>query len=70
MSYHALKKPKEVLIFAGVRNPVDVTAHLVKEIDLLETNMDVLFGDGVIILARHSPVTWPRWPRVLPITNH
>jgi acyl-CoA synthetase (NDP forming) len=37
-----------VLPFAGVRNPVDVTAQLVNQIDLLETNMDVLFGDGDI----------------------
>ncbi|MFV2054516.1 acetate--CoA ligase family protein [Aliiroseovarius sp. YM-037] len=45
---HAQKKLKEVLPFAGVRNPVDVTAQLVNQIDLLETNMDVLFGDGEI----------------------
>ena len=45
---HAQKKLKEVLPFAGVRNPVDVTAQLVNQIDLLETNMDVLFGDGDI----------------------
>lgn len=44
----AQKKLKEVLPFAGVRNPVDVTAQLVNQIDLLETNMDVLFGDGEI----------------------
>jgi acyl-CoA synthetase (NDP forming) len=45
---HAQKKLKEVLPFAGVRNPVDVTAQLVNQIDLLETNMEVLFGDGDI----------------------
>ena len=45
---HAQRKLKEVLPFAGVRNPVDVTAQLVNQIDLLETNMDVLFGDGEI----------------------
>ena len=45
---HAQKKLKAVLPFAGVRNPVDVTAQLVNQIDLLETNMDVLFGDGEI----------------------
>lgn len=45
---HAQKRLKEVLPFAGVRNPVDVTAQLVNQIDLLETNMDVLFGDGDI----------------------
>ncbi len=48
---HAQKKLKEVLPFAGVRNPVDVTAQLVNQIDLLETNMDVLFGDGDIDAA-------------------
>jgi len=48
---HAQKKLKEVLPFAGVRNPVDVTAQLVNQIDLLETNMDVLFGDGHIDAA-------------------
>ena len=32
---HAQKKLKEVLPFAGVRNPVDVTAQLVNQIDLL-----------------------------------
>lgn len=47
----AQKKLKEVLPFAGVRNPVDVTAQLVNQIDLLETNMDVLFGDGDIDAA-------------------
>jgi acyl-CoA synthetase (NDP forming) len=45
---HAQKKLKDVLPFAGVRNPVDVTAQLVNQIDLLETNMEVLFGDGKI----------------------
>ncbi len=48
---HAQKKLKEVLPFAGVRNPVDVTAQLVNQIDLLETNMEVLFGDGDIDAA-------------------
>ena len=45
---HAQKKLKAVLPFAGVRNPVDVTAQLVNQIDLLETNMDVFVGDGEI----------------------
>ena len=39
-------KLKEALPFAGVRNPVDVTAQMVNQIDLLELNMDVLFGEG------------------------
>lgn len=44
----AQKRLKEILPFAGVRNPVDVTAQLVNQIELLEQNMDVLFGEGDI----------------------
>lgn len=42
----AQAKLKKALPFAGVRNPVDVTAQMVNQMDLLEMNMDVLFGDG------------------------
>ena len=42
----AQAKLKKALPFAGVRNPVDVTAQMGSQMDLLEMNMDVLFSDG------------------------
>lgn len=42
----AAKKLKEVLPYAGVGNPVDVTAQIVSQPELLEKNLDIMLTDG------------------------
>jgi len=42
----AQAKLKEMIPYAGTRNPVDVTAQMVNDLGLLEKNLEVLFGDG------------------------
>lgn len=45
LSESAQANLKKARPFAGVRNPVDVTAQMVNQMDLLEMNIDVLFCD-------------------------
>jgi acyl-CoA synthetase (NDP forming) len=42
----AAKKLKELLPFAGVGNPVDVTAQIISQPELLEKNLDIMLTDG------------------------
>ena len=42
----AAKKLKEVLPFAGVGNPVDVTAQIISQPELLQQNLDIMLSDG------------------------
>jgi acyl-CoA synthetase (NDP forming) len=42
----AAKKLKEVLPYAGVGNPVDVTAQIISQPELLEKNLDIMLTDG------------------------
>lgn len=46
MPEKAQKQLKEVLPFAGTRNPVDMTAQLVNDLSLFEKNFDVLLEQG------------------------
>ena len=40
------KKLKELLPFAGVANPVDVTAQLLNDMSLLPKNLDIMLAEG------------------------
>ena len=42
----AAKKLKELLPFAGVGNPVDVTAQIISQPELLQQNLEVMLAEG------------------------
>ncbi len=42
----AQRKLKELIPFAGVRNPVDTTAQMINDLSLLETNLSLMLSQG------------------------
>ncbi|WP_418321397.1 acetate--CoA ligase family protein [Piscinibacter sakaiensis] len=46
MPEDAQRRLKEILPFAGTRNPVDMTAQLVNDLTLFERNFDLLLAEG------------------------
>ncbi|MEQ8194700.1 MAG: CoA-binding protein, partial [Rhodospirillales bacterium] len=46
MPEHAAKKLKELLPFAGVNNPVDVTAQIISQPELLQKNIEIMLSEG------------------------
>jgi acetate---CoA ligase (ADP-forming) len=69
----AQKKLKDLMPFAAVRNPVDTTAQVLNDFDLLRQNIEVLLTDGkcdvnLLFLSSigFSPVMMPKIIDLLP----